>query len=373
MNILEDDLINLMSIFKYTYNVCFIIFFAVVMSRCSMTYGMTQRNSFKRLGELFLVYIIESVYVELVEIFYEISPEATVLLNNGMDIYISGLITAAEVYIFVMFIDGLLGKTGRIRATAALCIVILMTAAGYFLDNMLGNLIIFNIYSMPMLAAVMYFWHEVRKCEMQQRLEALKFRYIINICGIFSLMIFAENLVCEFVIYGKEANRALHFLERRVCWCDDMFSIILGLSVMWITGCFVDEHMTEGIETAVRQHLLPMQQKLTQQEAKLKDLTERNAKMSVNSDKAAVMQICSDSRQLSDFCRSFGITEREGDILKLLIEGKSNQEIADRLLISIGTVKAHVHSIYGKLEVTRRSQLMNVFATYEVRSDQDSE
>lgn len=371
MNILEDDYINLMSIFKYTYNVCFIIFFAVVMSRCSMTYGMTQRGSFKRLEELFLVYIIESVYVELVEIFYEISPEATILLNNGIDIYILGLITAAEVYIFVVFIDGLFGKSCRLRAAGAFCAVILMTAAGYFLNNMIGNLIIFNLYSIPMLAAVMYFWHEIRKCEMPQRLEALKFRYIINICGICSLMILAENLVCEFFIYENETSKALHFLERRVCWCDDIFSVILGLSVMWITGRFVDEHMTEGIEDAVRQHLLPIQQKLSQKEAELKDLTERNARRSVNSDKAAVMQICSDSIQLFDFCRSFGITEREGEILRLLLEGKSNQEIADRLLISIGTVKAHVHSIYGKLEVTRRSQLMNVFATYEVRTDQN--
>ena len=80
------------------------------------------------------------------------------------------------------------------------------------------------------------------------------------------------------------------------------------------------------------------------------------------------MQLRQDSRQLSEFCERYGLTERESEILKILVGGKSNQEIADTLLISIGTVKAHVHSIYGKLEVTRRSQLMNVFSTYETET-----
>lgn len=87
--------------------------------------------------------------------------------------------------------------------------------------------------------------------------------------------------------------------------------------------------------------------------------------VSETDNKAGVMRLHNNSEQLASFCRSYRITDREGEILKLLVEGRSNQEIADCLLISIGTVKAHVHSIYRKLEVTRRSQLMNVFSSYD--------
>jgi len=50
-----------------------------------------------------------------------------------------------------------------------------------------------------------------------------------------------------------------------------------------------------------------------------------------------------------------GLTEREVEVLRWLARGLSNQEIADRLVLSRRTVDAHLRSIYGKLGVTSRS------------------
>jgi LuxR family maltose regulon positive regulatory protein len=50
------------------------------------------------------------------------------------------------------------------------------------------------------------------------------------------------------------------------------------------------------------------------------------------------------------------LSERELEILNLLAEGCTNQEIAERLIIALGTVKAHTVNIYRKLNVTRRTQ-----------------
>jgi LuxR family transcriptional regulator, maltose regulon positive regulatory protein len=50
------------------------------------------------------------------------------------------------------------------------------------------------------------------------------------------------------------------------------------------------------------------------------------------------------------------LSERELEILRLLAEGLSNREIAQRSYISIGTVKAHLKHIYGKLEVGNRTE-----------------
>lgn len=48
------------------------------------------------------------------------------------------------------------------------------------------------------------------------------------------------------------------------------------------------------------------------------------------------------------------LTPREREVLALVGEGLTNQEIADRLFIEIGTVKNHVHNILQKLDVSSR-------------------
>ncbi|MBB6454071.1 NarL family two-component system response regulator LiaR [Salirhabdus euzebyi] len=50
------------------------------------------------------------------------------------------------------------------------------------------------------------------------------------------------------------------------------------------------------------------------------------------------------------------LTEREKEILFLIAEGKTNQEIADQLFIALKTVKVHVSNILGKLQVQDRTQ-----------------
>jgi NarL family two-component system response regulator LiaR len=54
--------------------------------------------------------------------------------------------------------------------------------------------------------------------------------------------------------------------------------------------------------------------------------------------------------------RSFGLSPREAEILALITQGLSNQEIADRSYLSINSVKTYIRSAYRKIEVTRRSQ-----------------
>lgn len=50
------------------------------------------------------------------------------------------------------------------------------------------------------------------------------------------------------------------------------------------------------------------------------------------------------------------LSERELEVLRLLIAGASNREIARRLYLALGTVKTHIHHIYGKLGVESRVQ-----------------
>jgi two-component system, NarL family, nitrate/nitrite response regulator NarL len=55
-----------------------------------------------------------------------------------------------------------------------------------------------------------------------------------------------------------------------------------------------------------------------------------------------------------------GLTAREREVVELIRGGLSNKQIAQRLCIEVTTVKSHVHSILGKLNVTRRAEAVAV-------------
>jgi predicted ATPase/DNA-binding CsgD family transcriptional regulator len=63
-----------------------------------------------------------------------------------------------------------------------------------------------------------------------------------------------------------------------------------------------------------------------------------------------------ESAEISTTPGSDLLNERELQILRLLAEGKSNREIAEALIFSVGTVKWYVNQIYGKLHVGSRTQ-----------------
>ena len=58
----------------------------------------------------------------------------------------------------------------------------------------------------------------------------------------------------------------------------------------------------------------------------------------------------------SDRAIDYHLTHREKDVLEYLIQGLSNEEIADKLYVTIATVKAHLGSIFSKLSVKNRTQ-----------------
>jgi DNA-binding CsgD family transcriptional regulator len=69
---------------------------------------------------------------------------------------------------------------------------------------------------------------------------------------------------------------------------------------------------------------------------------------------------------LSDFSineeeiKRLNLSKRELEVLQLMAEGLSNQEIAEKLFVSLNTIKTHSAQIFEKMEVKRRTQAVDL-------------
>lgn len=68
-----------------------------------------------------------------------------------------------------------------------------------------------------------------------------------------------------------------------------------------------------------------------------------------------------EKKDIELLCQEAGLTARETQIVKLVILGLSNREIAESLYIAESTVKKHLSNVFEKLEVANREQLKQLF------------
>ena len=62
---------------------------------------------------------------------------------------------------------------------------------------------------------------------------------------------------------------------------------------------------------------------------------------------------------LDNAAKKFSLSDREFDVLKLIADGRSNNEISEQIQISVSTVKKHIYNIF-KAGVNSRTQLLNL-------------
>ncbi|RPA69084.1 LuxR family transcriptional regulator [Cyclobacteriaceae bacterium YHN15] len=56
------------------------------------------------------------------------------------------------------------------------------------------------------------------------------------------------------------------------------------------------------------------------------------------------------------------LSRKEQEVLSLILERKNNQQICDELFISLSTLKSHINHIYKKLGVSRRQEILELYA-----------
>ena len=116
--------------------------------------------------------------------------------------------------------------------------------------------------------------------------------------------------------------------------------------VIMVTAVSEDQKMISGLKTGADDYIIKpfiLPNLLARMEAVL-----RRAKRTLPQNNVTISQI----NQFKT------LTRREKDVLLLVTQGANNKSIADKLVLSEVTVKSHLNSIFKKLNVTNRTQLV---------------
>lgn len=80
-------------------------------------------------------------------------------------------------------------------------------------------------------------------------------------------------------------------------------------------------------------------------------------KFFIQPNRGSSANIISEKEELDKVLNSeHDLSKREFEVLEMMAQGYTNQEIADKLYVSLNTIKTHTSNIYLKLEVKRRTQ-----------------
>ncbi len=79
----------------------------------------------------------------------------------------------------------------------------------------------------------------------------------------------------------------------------------------------------------------------------------------------ALSKIINSGSWIESLQRTHGLSARELEILRLILDGNSYKQMEETLFISIHTVKSHVYSLYRKMNVKNRHQLVHLASTFQ--------
>jgi DNA-binding CsgD family transcriptional regulator len=146
------------------------------------------------------------------------------------------------------------------------------------------------------------------------------------------------------ILHGDRPNDGLDVLDREVLW---RFAVSLGQA-----------YESASLRRRLRQEREQMRRFLDRLDARLGELSDSAVQLAPwESSPSPELE----AQPAGDPGSAFEgvLTRRESEVLGLMAEGLSNRKIADRLVISEGTVKFHVNSILRKLRATNRAEAVS--------------
>lgn len=314
-----------MAIINYLYNTLLLIVYSITMA-LAFNYAFKEKEKarsqlFFVLGIYLLFFILDNLIVSLTEIFASFAH----VYNSGfMGMpFAKTLIYTVNNFCQVWILRRLVGKSVQIPQWL---ILIFITAWMSLIPLSSSSAFTVYLYYLPNQLFLIYLawlaWHQKKDLIGENFLVPSYLTWISLISLVFGLLILLED---SYVIFHVDSYHSLNIKIQNRNFSEDIFSIFI---------CLIANHYFL-FDYPKKKHLA---------NGNTNQLTKKE----------------------EQFFSYYRLTDRECEICQLLLEHKNNQEIADCLYLSIGTVKAHIHNIYLKMAIHQRDQIYTLFENFQV-------
>lgn len=291
----------------FIYNISITVLFAIILSGYFILYKKTQFKEYLYTFKLFILLLIENSIVYISE--FSMSFEK--LYNSSTILYIIIYVLLFSILSVSRFLISILLKD-RVSNTekylSCLIVVTLITIDTLFTHKMAELAIYVSFY-----LAIIYL---VVRIYLKLKVNSIKYIVFLSTFIIISI----SGIVDSFLYFTLPGDLSLinepSLLEYRNIAFDIMKLIISILSINKLKTIF----------------------------GKLIDNKD------IDNDKI--------NKHIQDFCVQHGLTSRQEEIIKYILQGCSNKDISLKLNISEGTVKTHIYNIFKRVDISSRNQLL---------------
>lgn len=328
-----------MDMLIFVYNIALLILFTIVVSYSFKIYLCKKEKLHLFISVLFLFYIFDNIVIYMTE-----------FLNSFSKAYDLSFLIAPTFKTLIFIVTGLClimiqENVLKLKLKAFdICIYVTLTLIVLIVPFVFEKNLMVWLYYLPYQLFTFYLsfigilYLNKNKDLLNNKLIQ-KYKNLLFWTAVFSVLIVVEDSVVIFN-YDIYSDVMVKINNRNVC--EDILSIIYALyAIVYYSGNIA---ITEDINS--------------------NNNDDKNN--IVNEDKSNICneKVISVKNLNLDFGEKYSLTPREIEIFNLMLQGKTNNDISEGLMISLGTVKTHVHNIYQKVDVTKKSMLIKIYKEF---------
>lgn len=331
-----------MDVISFIYNLMLLILYSCTISSCFYAYLNTRNKVYCRIIELFVFFLFDLSIIYILEFVYDVplnihstSPMSAFPVLR-MALFGVGVITYTRLFNSLIREKWKLFQFFPITFNFIPIAIAAFHASG---KNLLVDWLTYSCRYAALIMMLLYFlWQLSRPGHSLDEDEKKLVRKLDLLILCFMLLSLLENTVVliNWEAYATWLSAFAPKLSERI-FTEDIYSVVLSLV------CIFNCHKMVQKELSRKQEIPP----------------------AISSYPIPISTSALPDNRKEAFYDSLKLTKREREIVGLLLQDKSNQEISEALFISLGTAKTHVHNIFQKAGVTKRRQLIERFLEYD--------